>query len=193
MHLEPLPAAVDELLHRLGSHPRLIAHLTLVHDVSCMLTERLDATWPGLQYERAAVRMGAALHDIGKSVHPKELTQPGHAHEVAGEALLRAQGFPDTLARFARTHRQWAKDPVPQPEDLLVALADTWWRGKRDEQLEAAVCRWIAQQTQAAQWEVFAALDDLATGITADADLRLAWQQQFAAGTSSSGASGSDP
>ena len=181
MHLAPLPPEVDELLHQLGAPPRLVAHLTLVHDVSCLLTARLDAMWPTLTYDRMAVRQGAALHDIGKIVHREELTHPGHAHELAGEELLRAHGFPDALARFARTHRQWADDPAPQPEDLLVAFADTWWRGKRDDDLEAAVCHWVAKQTQAAQWEVFAALDDLAADVTAEADARLAWQQQFAA------------
>lgn len=194
MHLEPLPVDVTDLLQRLKAPPRLVAHLRLVHDVSCRLTEQLDAMWPALRYDRTAVRMGAALHDSGKIVHPEELTQPGHAHELAGEAMLRAQGFPDALARFARTHGQWAEEAVPQPEDLLVALADTWWRGTRDEQLEAGVCRWIAQQTPVAHWAVFAALDDLATEVTADADVRLAWQQQFTAGTSGSGESesGSD-
>ncbi len=180
MDLAPLPPEVDELLHQLAAPPRLVAHLTLVHDVSCLLTARLDARWPALPYDRAAVRLGAALHDIGKIAHREELTQPGHAHEVAGEELLRAHGFPDTLARFARTHRQWADEPAPRPEDLLVALADTWWRGKRDDHLEAAVCRWIAERTQTAEWEVFAALDDLAADLTAQADARLAWQRQFA-------------
>ena len=180
MQLDPLPSDVAELLQQLGAPPRLVAHLTLVHDVSCLLTERFDATWPTLRYDRTAVRMGAALHDIGKTAHPEELSQPGHTHELAGEALLRAHGFPDALARFARTHRQWADEEEPQPEDWLVALSDTWWRGKRDEQLEAVVRRWIAEQTQTAQWRVFAALDDIAAEITAQADDRLTWQWQFA-------------
>lgn len=180
MQLEPLPSDVDKLLHQLGAPARLVAHLTLVHDVSCLLTAQFDATWPSLRYDRIAVQMGAALHDIGKTVHPEELIRPGHAHEVAGETLLRERGFPVALARIARTHRQWADELAPQPEDWLVGLADTWWRGKRDERLEAAVCRWIAEQTQTAQWQVFTALDNIAAGITARADARLAWQRQFA-------------
>jgi len=28
--------------------------------------------------------MGAALHDIGKVLHPEELSGPGNAHEIAG-------------------------------------------------------------------------------------------------------------
>lgn len=180
MRLKPLPSEAEALLRRLGASSRLVAHLTLVHDVACMLTARLDAVWPMLTYDRAAVRLGAALHDIGKVVHPEELTHPGHAHELAGERLLYAHSFPEALARFARTHQQWADDPAAQPEDLLVAVADQWWRGKRDDQLEAAVRRWIAIETGATLWQVFATLDDIAADITAEADVRLAWQQQFA-------------
>jgi putative nucleotidyltransferase with HDIG domain len=102
LQLEPLPSDVDKLLQQLGAPPRLVAHLTLVHDVSCLLAAQLDATWPALSYDRTAVQLGAALHDIGKTVHPEELIQPGHAHEAAGEALLREHGFSAALARFAR-------------------------------------------------------------------------------------------
>jgi putative nucleotidyltransferase with HDIG domain len=174
-----LPSDVAELLRQLGASPRLVAHLTLVHDVACTLTARLDAVWPTLPFDRAAVRLGAAFHDIGKTVHPEELTHPGRAHERAGEELLRTHGYSAALARFARTHQQWADDLAPQPEDLFVAVADSWWRGKRDDLLEAALCGWIGEQTQAPPWEVFRTLDDIAVDITAEADVRLAWQQEF--------------
>jgi hypothetical protein len=179
MHLKPLPSEVGTLVSQLHASPRLIAHLTLVHDVACQLTARLDEVWPGLPYDRNAVQLGAALHDIGKTIHPEELTHPGHAHELAGEALLQAHGFSGSLARLARTHGQWTEDPSSQPEDLLVAIADTWWRGKRDEALEAAITRWIVGATAAAVWQVFAALDNVAADITREADARLAWQQRF--------------
>jgi hypothetical protein len=61
-----------------------------------------------------------------------------------------------------------------------VAVADGWWRGKRNDQLEPAVCRWMTAATRAAQWQVFATLDDSAADLTSEADVRLAWQQQFA-------------
>jgi putative nucleotidyltransferase with HDIG domain len=160
----------------------LVAHLTLVHDVACRLTERLDADFGQmLVFDRTAVRMGAAVHDIGKTIIPEELTLPGHAHEAVGEALLRTHGFPEAIARMARTHQQWATDPAAGPEDLLVAAADTWWRGKRDDELEAALCRWITYETPAPAWEAYAYLDDISSSITADADARLSWQQQCAA------------
>lgn len=116
MNVAPLPPEIDALLRRMHASPRLIAHLTLVHDVACTLIERLDAAWPTLHYDREAVRIGAVTHDIGKTVHPDEVTHPGYAHEAAGETLLLAQGFPNTLARFARTHGQWSATPTPSPE-----------------------------------------------------------------------------
>jgi hypothetical protein len=65
-------------------------------------------------------------------------------------------------------------------EDLLVAAADSWWRGQRDERLESAVCDRIAKHVKEPEWQVYAAVDDIAADLTADADARLAWQNQHA-------------
>lgn len=179
--LRPLPEIAARLLDIYQASPRLVAHLTLVHGVACLLTEALDQTWPALDYDREAVRLGAAIHDIGKALVPHELTQPGHKHETVGEALLLQQGMSPRLARFARTHARWADDPDTRIEDLLVALADSWWRGKRDHALEATVSDQIALQTGNAEWQVFIALDDIAVAITAEADTRLQLQAQHPA------------
>ena len=90
MYLAPLPAQVVSLLEALHAPPRLVAHLRLVHDVARTIISRLDQAWSSLVYDRQAVLMGAATHDIGKIIHPEELTHPGHEHEKAGEALLKA-------------------------------------------------------------------------------------------------------
>jgi len=176
--LAPLPSAVRALLRHSGARPRLVAHLTLVHDVACHIVDRFAAVWPKLSFDHDAVRYGAATHDIGKVAHPEELRQPGHLHEDAGERLLRDHGVSAERARFARTHAQWADDGEPWMEDLLVALADTWWRGKRDVALEEAICRHIMAHTGEPTWRVFAMLDDIAAEVTADADVRLAWQNR---------------
>lgn len=126
--------------------------------------------------------LGAAVHDIGKVVYPNELSRPGHAHEAAGEALLVEYRFPREIERFARTHAQWQAEEMPQLEDLLVALADALWRGRRDSELEDALCQHIAALTGEAYWQIFARLDDIASEIAASADARLAWQQQHAGG-----------
>jgi hypothetical protein len=177
MKLRPLPDEVAHLLDNVDAPPRLIAHLTLVHDVASMLIAQIDMAWPSLDYDRHAVALGAAVHDIGKVMYPDELSRPGHAHEAAGEALLVERGFPREIARFARTHDQWRAEPMPLLDDLLVALADALWRGKRDPKLEDVLCQRIVAMTGDAYWQVFARLDDIATEIAVDADARLSWQE----------------
>jgi putative nucleotidyltransferase with HDIG domain len=134
--MAPLPQDVHDLLAELEAPPRLIAHLTLVHQVALELTHVIDRTWPDIPFDRQAVLRGAAIHDIGKVIYPEELREPGKQHEEAGVALLQRHGFSAEQARFARTHGQWRDDPAVQLADLLVALADTIWKGQRDEQLE---------------------------------------------------------
>src|SRR5581483_1132002 len=104
--LRPLPPPVAELLLALPAPPRLGAHLRAVHDVAADLLDAL----PRLAVDRAAVLFGAATHDIGKVEHPAELSGPGAAHEPAGHRLLLRHGFAEDLARFARTHADWARD-----------------------------------------------------------------------------------
>ena len=174
----PLPAAISQLLVGLNAPPRLVAHLTLVHATACAIISQFDATWPNLAYDREAVRFGAATHDIGKIQRPNELTGPGREHEVAGVAVLRAHGVPERLARFAQTHGRWGDDSTL--EDLLVALADHWWRGARLEPLESLLCRRIAHGVGAPDWRVFMTLDDIAADVTREADLRLQWQNEHA-------------
>lgn len=178
MNLRPLPAEVASLLDTLGAPPRLVAHLTLVHDVACTLIACFEIVWPSLAYDRKAVRLGAAIHDIGKIAHPVELTSSGNLHEAAGETLLLTQGWPKEVARFARTHHQWVVEAPPHLEDIVVALADALWRGKRDAALENALCAAVAQQTYEPAWQVFLALDEIASRVSAGADLRLTWQNQ---------------
>ncbi len=180
----PLPQRVRVLLDELGAPPRLVAHLTLVHQVANGLTEALSDTWPTLHFDRQAVLLGAATHNIGKVFFRNELREPGTAHEAAGELLLQHHGFSQNEARFARTHGQWQDDPAPPtPEDLIFALADTIWKGKRDDCLETAVTAWIAHARTQERWEVYQTLDRIMEGITHDADHRLAWQAGHATET----------
>jgi putative nucleotidyltransferase with HDIG domain len=124
-----------ELLVSLGATPRLVRHHELVVEAAKSLTELLGAEL-GLAFDRELVLLGAALHDAGKIIHPSELDQPGHDHEVAGRALLMANGVEPEVARFCVTHAAWAEQGIAL-EDLLVALADKLWKGKREGDLEA--------------------------------------------------------
>jgi hypothetical protein len=140
MRLHHLPTQVAALLDGLNASPRLVAHLTLGHDVAATLVAALHRAWSTLVYGRGSVLLGAATHAIGKMLHPQELSRPGHGHEDAGVALRERAGCSQEQARFARTHAQTANAPSLAIEDLLVALADSLWRGKRDQRLKAASC-----------------------------------------------------
>jgi hypothetical protein len=126
----------------------------------------------GIVVDHDLVLLGAALHDAGKTIHVQEMTGPGHRHEAAGERLLIAHGIPAELARFCVTHAAW-DDDARTVEDLLVALADKLWKGKREEGLEQRAVVRIAGLTRRAPWEVFAAFDAICEAIAADGPDRL--------------------
>ena len=181
MEFSPLPKDVQEICRALRSPPRLVAHLTVVHDVARRLAQELRKAFPTLDFDEKSVLFGAATHDIGKAVYTEELVQPGHRHEQKGAELLRGRGVPDNLARFAYTHANWEETPGIQIEDLLVALADHCWKGKRSSELEEEVTQIISKQTQRESWEVFSALDDILQRLASNSDQRLSWQAQFPA------------
>ncbi len=158
------------MLAELRASARLVAHLRLVHDVAWQLTGRLTA----LSFDREAVLYGAATHDVGKVVHPEELSVPGHRHEAAGRELLLARGVPARLARFAGSHASWT-DPATTVEDHLVSLADKAWKGQRVPELEDLLIAELAVARGIERWAAFAALDDLIAEVAAGADARLAY------------------
>ncbi|GAA2683735.1 MULTISPECIES: HD domain-containing protein [Actinosynnema] len=176
--LRPLPAPVVALLVDLAAPPRLAAHLRAVHDVACELTAWVRLRYPQAAFDGAAVEFGAAVHDVGKVVHPAELSGPGSEHEPAGRELLLARGVEPALARFAGTHASWAADGIGL-EDLLVSLADKVWKGQRVADLERLVVDRLAAAGGQEPWEAFLALDDALDRIAADADGRLAFQGSF--------------
>jgi hypothetical protein len=171
-----LPVPVLDLLKRLDAPPRLVAHLTLVHAVAFTLIQQLAIKWPDLKFDDEAVLFGAATHDIGKVHHREEPTGPGRQHEDAGPAQLIEEGFSSEHARFARTHGAWAIDSDTTVEDLLVALADTIWKGARDQHLEDRLVQRVARITNEEPWAVYMQLDEILQFIGRDADARLGWQ-----------------
>ncbi len=84
LDLRRLPERVEVLLESLDAPPRLGAHLRAVHDVACELVDWVATNYGGVEVDRVAVLFGAATHDIGKVVHPEELSGPGSAHEQDG-------------------------------------------------------------------------------------------------------------
>lgn len=176
--LSPLPERVLQLLAAENAPPRLVAHLTLVHDVAGRLVRRMRKKWPRLVFDAGAVCFGAATHDIGKARVASELSASGKTHEAIGEQLLLEHGTEAQLARFARTHG--ASDVRSLAlEDLLVVLADTAWKAKRDQALDDALANAISTQTKQPAWEVFMSLDSIVADIAETADDRLQWQARF--------------
>ena len=178
-NMRPLPKQVEEICIRVNAPPRLVAHLTLVHDVACSLVEECQERLPGLKLDADSVTFGAATHDIGKARHRAELIEAGSQHEAEGERLLKECGVVASLARFARTHAAWRTDTSLALEDLFVTLADTCWKGKRLPELDELVARRVAAQTARNEWEVYLVLDDILQKLSSDADQRLVWQSKF--------------
>jgi len=131
-------------------------HGRLVLEAANELLVKLKAL--GLTVDDALVRAGAMLHDIGKVVHPHELHAPGTLHEEAGERLLLERGVEGRIARCCVTHGRWATTKCSL-EELLVALADTLWKGVRRERLERMVLDEIARRLEVDVWSIYVELD----------------------------------
>jgi hypothetical protein len=181
LQLRPLPQAAKTLLRQQHAPARLIAHLLLIHDVAAQLVDAFHTHGLADAINDEAVLFGAAIHDIGKVLYPNELTGPGHQHEHAGQLLLLQAGIPPQLARFAATHGKPPMAADSTIEDLLVALADSCWKGKRDPELEQRIATERAAHGDHDQWATFLMVDDIVEQIAETADRRLVWQALFPA------------
>jgi hypothetical protein len=184
LRLRHLPEDAERVLRQLDAPPHLAAHLLLVHDVAAQLFEGLERLGLADTIDGHAICFGAATHDIGKVRLQAELSGPGQHHEELGALLLLEAGVPAHLARFARTHGAWPGQYDLPIEDLLVVLADTCWKGKRDHALEEQIAVLLSAKTGRDHWEVLLTLDELVEQIASEADERLTWQAQFGLGPS---------
>lgn len=160
----------EAVLRLIGAPPRLMRHGELVGeaaDAILAVVSRFAAV------DERIVRLGARLHDAGKTLHPRELDEPGRAHEEDGEALLLRHGVEPRVARMCRTHARWRDEPEVALEDLLVALADSLWKGKRSGELERRVIEAVATSAGKGRWDVFTPLDDAFETIAAGGQDRL--------------------
>lgn len=178
LKLHPLPVEAERIIREQNAPPRLVAHLTLVHDVAVRLVDALLKKWPNLQINREHVLLGAALHDIGKVIHPNELTGPGKQHEAAGEKLLLRLGVKTEVARFARSHGELAAG-LPL-EDLLVKIADMIWKGKRIDDIEQALVAKMAAECGLEPYQSFSFVDKVLSRLAHGSDKRMDWQATYA-------------
>ncbi|MGF0315484.1 hypothetical protein [Nocardia fluminea] len=78
--LRSLSEPVEVLLGSLEAPPRLGAHLRAVHEVAWQLADWVGQFHRDVRFDRDVMLFGAATHDIGKVVHPDELSGPGSLH-----------------------------------------------------------------------------------------------------------------
>jgi hypothetical protein len=157
-------------LKELGASSKLIIHVKLVAEASELLIAKLRLLDIG--FDISFVRLGVAFHDAGKILHPEELQIKGINHEAAGEQLLLANGIDAELARCCRSHGQWQNMECTL-EELLVALADTLWKGKRSQDLENLVVKRLSKQYSRDYWELFMEMDACFEKIAEDGYSRL--------------------
>ncbi len=159
------------LLGTLGANPHLIQHHRLVTEAARLLCDGLQALNLDA-FDADEVIVGAALHDVGKTLHPAEMHGPGSEHERAGYALLKTHGIEESIARHAWTHAAWRESTDLEP--LLVALADKLWKGKRVDALEQRVIDTLARTHSIDRWSIWVECTELFDAIAAGGESRLA-------------------
>lgn len=172
-------ATVEEahnLLKRLGASDQLLLHLKLVGLAAAEILSSLECF--DLDLDEDFVRIGAAIHDAGKIVYPNELENPGTQHESAGEKLLLEANVQPAIARCCLSHARYNVMAVSL-EELLVALSDKLWRGKRDRQLELRVVDAIAEKLGRERWDIFCELDESFEEVASKGDGRLLLSMQY--------------
>ena len=97
----------------------------------------------------------------------------GSRHEQAGQQKLLALGVNPAIARCCVSHGQWESMPCSL-EELLIALSDKLWKGKRVQALEDMVIQRIIDILQKDFWDIFPDLDACFEQIAAQGDQRMA-------------------
>ena len=144
------------LIDQLGAPEHLKNHVTLVGEAADLLISAIDDL--GIKLDFDFIRAGVVIHDIGKVVHTSEMTGPGSEHEPEGEKMLLEKNISPRLARVCMSHARWDQMECSF-EELLIALSDKLWKGKRVESLELKVVDSAAQYLKKDRWDLFSDLD----------------------------------
>lgn len=163
-------AEAIKLLKSLGAPRQLLLHVELVGEVAELLLDKFDER--AIAIDGEFVRAGVVIHDVGKVVHERELSEPGSDHEEEGEKLLLAEGVSPELARCCLSHARWAEMEC-STEELLVALSDKLWKGQRSRDLELLIIDRAAKHLDQDRWDLFAELDGWFEEIANDGDERI--------------------
>ena len=158
------------LLRSLSAPEHLLTHVELVGEAADLLIEKCSELNLNIDFE--FIRIGVAIHDAGKIVHTQEMTGPGSEHEPEGQRMLLSEGVAENIARCCMSHARWAEMEC-SIEELLIALSDKLWKGKREEQLELIVVDRIASLMKKDRWDIFQDLDSHFELIAAGGEDRL--------------------
>lgn len=159
-----------KLLRSLGAPDHLLTHVTLVGEAADLLIEKFAELDLSIDFE--FIRIGVAIHDSGKIVHTSEMTGPGSEHEPEGQRMLISEGVPENIARCCMSHARWSEMECSL-EELIIALSDKLWKGKRVEPLERLVIDRIASKLNKERWDIFQDLDSHFELIATGGDDRL--------------------
>lgn len=158
------------LLRDLGASNKLLVHVKLVGEAAELLILKLSEL--KVSFDADFVRLGVAFHDVGKIIHPNELSIQGNFHEADGEKLLLKNGVDKKLARVCQSHGKWETMDCSF-EEYLIALSDKLWKGKRENLLENIVIDKVAELLNQEHWEIFVELDSCFENITSEGHSRL--------------------
>lgn len=148
----------------------MLTHAALVGEAADLLIEKCIELNLDIDFE--FIQIGAAIHDTGKIIHTQEMTGPGSEHEPEGQRMLLAHGVSKSVARCCMSHARWSEMECSL-EELLIALSDKLWKGKRVELLELMVIDRIASKLNIERWGIFQDLDAHFEFIAASGDDRL--------------------
>ena len=159
-----------ELLNSLKAPQKLIEHAELVSEAGNKLIQKLNEL--GIEFDGLFIQIGIIIHDAGKIIHSDELTGKGNLHEPAGEILLLENGVQAKVARCCLSHARYGEMDVSF-EELIIALSDKLWKGKREPDLELRVIDAVANMLDQDRWDLFSELDTCFENIAAKGDDRL--------------------
>jgi len=146
-----------ELLNLLNAPDHLKLHVSLVGEAADLLIEKCKQL--AISIDENMIKIGVVIHDIGKIVHTNEMSESGSKHEPEGQRILIEKGVDPKIARCCISHAQWHSMECSL-EELLIALSDKLWKGKRVEELELRVIDMVSDMLGNSRWELFAELDN---------------------------------
>lgn len=145
----------ERLLKENQAPKQLIKHLYLVSSVAKEISDYMSSM--EVRHNQSLVICGAGLHDVGKVIHQEELKQHGSLHEQKGREILLEQNVNPEIAQCCVAHGKW--EETNKIEELLVALSDNLWKGKRNNNLELKIIDLVAKQKEQDRWDIFSDMD----------------------------------